>query len=119
LRLSFKQQVCGFCNMTKKDQIKTALLIFGAVFLSALPALANHGHPACGSRQDVEAELLSKYGEAPRSAGLAKNGQIIKVTVADNGDWTMISVRPDGFTCLFLVGEAWRDIEPIKEDDPA
>ena len=72
----------------------------------------------CVARDAVFERLRETKGEVPSHAGLAANGSLLEVTVNPDGSWTAFFTFPDGLTCPFATGEAWRDIaEPV--DDPA
>ncbi|HTO84872.1 MAG TPA: hypothetical protein VMQ73_21805 [Methylomirabilota bacterium] len=88
-----------------------AILVFTALTLP-LPALA--GQMACSQRDDVLAQLGSKYKEAPKAAGVANNGGLIEVLTSDEGKtWTIILSMPNGTSCLLAAGEDWQSVAAV------
>ena len=92
-----------------------ASLVLAATLLppSAASALA------CLPRDAVFKQLEAATGETPAHAGLASNGALLEVTVARDGTWTACFTFPDGLTCPFASGEAWRPSTRQAHDDPA
>jgi len=89
-----------------------ALIVLTAVSLP-LPALAA-GQMACSQRDDVLAQLGSKYKEAPSAAGVANNGGLIEVLTSDEGKtWTIILSMPNGTSCLLAAGEDWQSVAAV------
>jgi len=88
-----------------------AILVLTAVSLP-LPALA--GQVACSQRDNVLAQLGSKYKEAPKAAGVANNGGLIEVLTSDEGKtWTLILSMPNGTSCLLASGEHWQTVAAV------
>ena len=88
-----------------------AILVLAAVSLP-LPALA--GQVACSQRDNVLAQLGSKYKEAPKAAGVANNGGLIEVLTSDEGKtWTLILSMPNGTSCLLASGEHWQTVAAV------
>lgn len=91
-----------------------ALAFVTAVALP-LPAMAA-GNMACSQRDDVLAQLGSKYKEAPSAVGLANNGGLIEVLTSDNGaTWTIIVSMPNGTSCLLAAGENWQPVDHVAQ----
>src|SRR5262249_62246228 len=88
-------------------------LAFVTVFALPLPAMAA-GNMACSQRDDVLAQLGSKYKEAPSAVGIANNGGLIEVLTSDDGStWTIIVSMPNGTSCLLAAGENWQSGERV------
>jgi hypothetical protein len=93
-----------------------AVFVLAALSLP-LPALA--GQMACSQRDDVLAQLGSKYKEAPSAAGIANNGGLIEVLTSDEGKtWTIILSMPNGTSCLLAAGENWQSVENTVAQGP-
>ena len=92
-------------------------LIFATALMLPLPALANQ--MACSKRDDVVAQLGTKYQEAPSAVGLANNGGLIEVlTSGDGSTWTIILSMPNGTSCLLAAGESWQDVHRMAVGEP-
>ena len=77
----------------------------------ALPLPAMAGNMACSQRDDVLAQLGTKYKEAPSAVGIANNGGLIEVLTSDDGStWTIIVSMPNGTSCLLAAGEDWQSV---------
>lgn len=78
---------------------------------SAPPSVQSAPLPSCDFRDNVLAQLASKYGERPIGMGVANTSALVEVlTTADGKTWTIIVTRPDGWACLVAFGEGWREI---------
>jgi hypothetical protein len=85
-----------------------------AATMAAFSSAAQADHLACGSRDDVLAQLAAKFKEAPIAAGLANNGGIVEVVRSINGaTWTITVTMPNGVTCLVAAGEGWKDLKDV------
>ena len=63
--------------------------------------------------------LANKYKEAPVAAGVTNTGGLVEVLSTGKGDtWTIIITTPKGMSCLVAAGEAWREFEAAKLDEP-
>ncbi len=68
----------------------------------------------CGTRADVVPYLSEEYGEKTVFLGLSR-GQVIEIlTNPSTGTFSIVTTRPDGTTCLIIVGEDWENIEILK-----
>ena len=76
-----------------------------------MPSVQIAPQPLCGFRDNVLAQLASKYGEQPIGRGVANTSALIELlTAADGKTWTIIVTRPDGWACLVAEGQGWRTI---------
>ena len=79
-----------------------------ATALSGLALSASAQTTACAGRERIVAILSERFGETPRSMGLAANGSVFEVFASDaTGSWTITMTTPDGRTCLMASGEAY------------
>lgn len=85
----------------------------------AAPA-ATETPPACDDYRELTHVLGQHYAEAPVSAGLNADGNLLQVFSAPAaGTWTMVSVRPDGRACIVAVGHHWNNTALRPVGDPA
>ena len=88
-----------------------SVLFYGTVLFSS-PAQAQL---MCGPHADVTGKLSALYDERQTAIGMARNGQLLEIFVADDGTWTILLSRPDGVTCLMISGDHWQETrEPAK-----
>lgn len=80
-----------------------ALVALVAAFF-IVPALAQS---VCGARDKIVKRLVDSYQESRHAMGLAANGNLVEIFVAESGSWTVLITRPDGPTCVAGVGEDW------------
>ena len=79
----------------------------------ALPAQAQQ---ACGPRDKIVTRLNTVYQETRHAAGIAANGNLVEVFVAESGTWTIMISRPGGRSCVVATGHHWqRDKRPADE----
>jgi hypothetical protein len=95
---------------------KLALIVAALV----LPATAADAGTPCSKRQDLIAQLATKYKEAPVAIGLGSNGNLIEVLTSDDGaTWTIIQTAPTGIACMVAAGESWQPKEAqLASADP-
>lgn len=86
-----------------------------AAVMAALSWPAYGASLACSSRDDVLAQLLTKFKEVPTNDGVANNGGLLEVLrTADGATWTIIVTMPNGVSCLVAAGEDWRDYKDVQ-----
>ncbi len=74
----------------------------------------------CGERKAVIAELHARYGETPRSIGLAQDRGIVEVYASDRtGSWTILLTTTAGQTCLIASGDAFEAVTTARSGTPA
>ena len=62
----------------------------------------------CTSYDELAHQLGDRYKEAPVSAGLQANGNVLQVFAsAETGTWTILSTAPTGLSCVMAVGKSW------------
>lgn len=76
-----------------------------AISLALLPvqALAN-GQGACAPRDQIVRELAASYGEQQVVLGLAADGHVMELFASPTREWTLVATRPDGLSCIVVVG---------------
>ncbi len=83
------------------------LLAAGADRLAAEPPSA--GPALCDDYRTIVELLARRYDERPLSLGLGDDGRVIELfTSRDGGSWTMLSVAPDGRSCVLATGRSWQ-----------
>ena len=93
--------------------------VLGAALASVSTATAAAASNQCNTRDQVLDLLASKYKDAPVAAGVTNTGGLVEVLSTGKGDtWTIIITTPKGMSCLVAAGEAWRDFENAKLDEP-
>ncbi len=91
-------------------------LSLGLVGLIILPGIGR-AEPQCAAHAMVADQLAAKFGEVPRSMGLASNSTVMELYAsADTGTWTMTVTLPSGVTCLVAAGD---NFETVKATQPA
>ncbi|WP_343504434.1 hypothetical protein [Alloyangia pacifica] len=88
------------------------------ISLSLTFGLAAAGPPAsaqvvCGLHETITETLESTYDEALVGRGLQFATRMLEVwRAAEEGNWTILAVHPDGLACIVASGEAWIDVPP-------
>jgi hypothetical protein len=82
------------------------LVLAAALALVAGAASAQQQMP-CGERDELLAQLESRYKEAPTGFGLTPNGAIVELLTSEKGSWTLLLTLPGGRSCLIGSGEGW------------
>ncbi|WP_343504768.1 MULTISPECIES: hypothetical protein [Roseobacteraceae] len=88
------------------------------ISLSLTFGLAAAGPPAsaqmvCGLHESITETLESTYDEALVGRGLQSATRMLEVwRAAEEGNWTILAVHPDGLACIVASGEAWIDVPP-------
>lgn len=81
--------------------------------LLAVPALAQA--PGCGPTPEVEALLISEYGEAVSVEAALENDAVFQLWAnLETQTWTGIVKRPDGVSCVIGEGQGLVFPAPAK-----
>lgn len=89
-----------------------AILI--GLLLTAFGVPAGAQQMVCGDEPQVTRMLAEQYGERPRSQGATSTGTLlIRVYAAPDGSWTVVTIAPDGTTCLVAEGEGWAALPDV------
>jgi hypothetical protein len=99
---------------------QTRVLAALIALLAAPAADAQGTHTMiCGARDQIVAQLSSRYGEQVRSIGLAPRNRIVEVFASDEtGSWTITITSADGTTCLMASGGYFETLPPTPQGDP-
>ncbi len=65
----------------------------------------------CAPHAEIVSKLLKSHAEKSRGMGLASNGTVVEILVSPSGSWTILTTRPDGWSCFVGVGLNWRDAD--------
>lgn len=86
-----------------------------AAVLIAAPAAAQQ---QCMGLTDALDQLHAQHGESVVADALTSDGQMMVITAAPNGAWTLLLVRPDMTACLAGHGTSYgaHEPEPAGED---
>lgn len=99
----------------RKSPFARAAFLLGltAMLGSVVPAVpaAAQSQPACAPRERMVRNLAA-YGEIPVASGLMGNGALIEILTSPSGTWSIIATRPDGTSCLIVVGDGWQGLAP-------
>lgn len=85
-----------------------------AVFFIPAVSLAQS---VCGDRQALLENLAKQHQEVPVALGLAASGQVVEVTVAPSGSWSIIVSYATGRSCLMGAGQGWQNIPHKRKAD--
>jgi len=94
---------------------------------AALAVLAMTGSAAaqpthtmvCGAREDIVAQLTTRFGEQVRSIGLAPRNRIVEVFASEEtGSRTITVTSVDGTTCLMASGDYFEILAPTPRGAP-
>ena len=82
-----------------------AVIATGTVFGTLGEARAE---TLCGNHADVISTLGTRYAEAPVGMGLSRNGGVVELFAAADGEtWTLVLTMPDGRSTIVATGEGW------------
>ena len=86
------------------------LTLIALILPCAAPAQQN---PLCAPRESVISQLKTRFGETPRSIGLATQGQMMELFASEEtGSWTIAVTLPTGTTCLLATGQNFETVTP-------
>lgn len=80
-----------------------------ALALSATPTLAQG---PCAPLPQALAALQKEAAEVPVARGLDQRGISVVLTLAPDGSFSVLAVRPDGVACLAFTGAGWEQKTP-------
>ncbi|KEO53868.1 hypothetical protein [Thioclava indica] len=95
---------------------KMIALSFGFVALILLGGRSFAQEATCAARDDLVAQLHTRYFETRRAVALAANNSVLEVFAAESGSWTILVTEASGLSCLIASGEAF---ETVRDSLPA
>lgn len=79
--------------------------LIAALGFGLLPMHAIGGtQAACAPRDQIIQELASRFGERQVVLGLAADGHLMELFAGPTNEWTLVATRPDGTSCIVVVG---------------
>lgn len=84
--------------------LTAALVLATAAF--SYPAAAIE-IPLCDTRAAHAARLARDFGEVPVARALTADGFMVEIFASPTGEWTAISIHPDGPACITTSGNSW------------
>ena len=93
----------------------SAVVVAATLLLSA-PAFAVG---PCQMHDIMVAELARDFKEHVRGQGVVPHAGLVELFVSERGSWTILVVRPNGWSCIFLAGRNWDffPTPPTKAND--
>ncbi|HEV8392333.1 MAG TPA: hypothetical protein VGQ35_20935 [Dongiaceae bacterium] len=118
--------------MADLPSVRVLTLVTAAVLAAVLSAL---GQPAdaestnrpilqiCRTHAEIEAKLLSDFGERKLGHGISGDGNLVELFTAPSGTFTVVKTSPHGVSCIVDFGESWQTLTPLEaaglsEDGP-
>lgn len=110
------------CTLNLPD--RRALIIAAAVVVAA--AFSDPGHSAeaqsrqlliaqiCRSHAEIEAKLLSDFGERKLGLGISGDGSLLELFAGPRGTFTVVKTTPGGLSCIVDYGESWQTLRPLE-----
>lgn len=88
---------------------------YGLVGLVLAIPTTLHAKTTCFDRDDLVANLETKYGETFAGGGLQNAESIMEIwSSQEKGTWTVLMTRADGKSCIMATGTNWRDPGDVK-----
>jgi hypothetical protein len=82
------------------------------------PALAQSNNrlivQMCLAHADLEAKLLSDFGEKKLGLGISGDGNLVELFVAPTGTFSVVKTSPRGLSCIVDFGESWQTLQPLE-----
>jgi len=69
--------------------------------------------PTCAPAEQMTAILVNSFKEVPTKAGLASDGSIMILFVAEDASWTLIRAI-NGLSCVMAFGNNMQDVQRDK-----
>lgn len=96
-----------------------AAAVLAASFLApAGPALAQPNNrliaQICFAHAEIEAKLLSDFGEKKLGHGISGDGNLVELFIAPTGTFTVVKTSPRGVSCIVDFGESWQTMNLLE-----
>ena len=103
--------------------MRALTLAAAAVLAASIPA---PGEPAevqspniliaqiCRTHAEIEAKLLSDFGERKLGHGVSADGSLVELFAAPGGTFTVVKTSPGGTSCIVDFGEIWQTLNPLE-----
>lgn len=92
----------------------TCSLTILALMLWAFPG--NASAMTCGSRHEINKEIIDRYQEKPVATGLVNEQVLIEIYASRQGSWTISLTNTHGVSCIIAAGTNWQ--VQIESSDP-
>jgi len=84
----------------------------------ARPALAQSPNlliaQLCLAHADIEAKLLSDFGEKKLGHGISGDGNLVELFIAPTGTFTVVKTSPRGVSCIVDFGDSWQILNQLE-----
>ncbi|HEY3146630.1 MAG TPA: hypothetical protein VGJ75_09775 [Dongiaceae bacterium] len=68
----------------------------------------------CLAHADLEAKLLSDFGEKKLGLGISGDGNLLELFVARTGTFTVVKTSPHGVSCIVDFGDSWQTLNLLE-----
>jgi hypothetical protein len=68
----------------------------------------------CLAHADIEAKLLSDFGEKKLGHGISGDGTLVELFIAPTGTFTVVKTSPRGVSCIVDFGESWQTLNALE-----
>jgi hypothetical protein len=70
--------------------------------------------PICRSHAEIEAKLLSDFGERKLGHGISGDGTLVELFAAPSGTFSLVKTPPRGASCIVDFGESWQSLRALE-----
>lgn len=103
--------------MSRYTKFLIGTLLLLPIVTAAAPAYSEQP-VVCSSHAEIVKLLHGAYREAPVSAALTDNGQMLEVFASDTGSWTMVITVAGGPSCMMATGQNWESLATQRVNLP-
>lgn len=68
----------------------------------------------CRTHAEIEAKLLSDFGETKVGHGISGDGSLVEVYAGPSGTFTVVKTSPGRVSCIVDFGESWQNLAPLE-----
>lgn len=68
----------------------------------------------CRTHAEIEAKLLSDFGERKLGHGISADGSLVELFAAPGGTFTVVKTSPSGVSCIVDFGEIWQTLNALE-----
>lgn len=91
------------------------LICLAFVFGLAATAPPASAQTSCAPHELIKKRLVSDYRESLIGRGLQSSMRLFEVwRSSEDGNWTILMLKPDGVACIMATGFAWTDELPRR-----
>lgn len=114
---------CSLVHTVDFPSVRVLTLVAAVLLAVTLPAAGQQAEAQptqrliaqiCRPHAEVEAKLLSDFGERKLGHGISGDGTLVELFAGPSGTFTVVKTSPRGVACIVDFGESWQTLRLLE-----